>query len=105
MTDITTIIEIIIGAAVAIAAAVLILRVISKLDAEKLAKLRALLEIAYDAAKDAERLGLIDIDGMHDYILQYLEQHGVSINSKKIRAFIEATAAELFDEDDDKNNI
>ena len=100
--DITVILELI----VKLTFAVLTIFVVPKLKAlisEKVAesdqrKIIRWVELAVQAAEEAERAGLIDKKAKYTYALDFLEKRGVTFDADTMQALIDSTCWELFNQ-------
>lgn len=100
--DITVILELIIK----LIFAVLTIFVVPKLKAlisEKVAesdqkKIIRWVELAVQAAEEAERSGLIDKKAKYTYALDFLEKRGVTFDPDTMQALIDSTCWELFNQ-------
>lgn len=98
--DITVILELI----VKLTFAVLTIFIVPKLKAlisEKVAesdqkKIIRWVELAVQAAEEAERAGLIDKKAKYTYALDFLEKRGVTFDPDTMQALIDSTCWELF---------
>ena len=98
--DITVILELI----VKLIFAVLTIFVVPKLKdliSEKVAesdqkKIIRWVELAVQAAEEAERAGLIDKKAKYTYALNFLEKRGVTFDPDTMQALIDSTCWELF---------
>lgn len=98
--DITVILEL----AVKLIFAVLTIFVVPKLKdliSEKVAesdqkKIIRWVELAVQAAEEAERAGLIDKKAKYTYALDFLEKRGVTFDPDTMQALIDSTCWELF---------
>ena len=98
--DITVILELIIK----LIFAVLTIFVVPKLKdliSEKVAesdqkKIIRWVELAVQAAEEAERSGLIDKKAKYTYALDFLEKRGVTFDPDTMQALIDSTCWELF---------
>ena len=100
--DITVILELI----VKLTFAVLTIFVVPKLKAlisEKVAesdqkKIIRWVELAVQAAEEAERAGLIDKKAKYTYALDFLKKRGVTFDPDTMQALIDSTCWELFNQ-------
>ena len=100
MMDITVILELI----VKLIFAVLTIFVVPKLKdliSEKVAesdqrKIIRWVELAVQAAEEAERAGLIDKKAKYTYALNFLEKRGVTFDPDTMQALIDSSCWELF---------
>ena len=100
--DVTVILELI----VKLTFAVLTIFVVPKLKAlisEKVAesdqrKIIRWVELAVQAAEEAERAGLIDKKAKYTYALDFLEKRGVTFDADTMQALIDSTCWELFNQ-------
>lgn len=100
--DITVILELI----VKLIFAVLTIFVVPKLKdliSEKVAesdqkKIIRWVELAVQAAEEAERSGLIDKKAKYTYALDFLEKRGVTFDPDTMQALIDSTCWELFNQ-------
>ena len=100
--DITVILELI----VKLIFAVLTIFVVPKLKAlisEKVAesdqkKIISWVELAVQAAEEAERSGLIDKKAKYQYAKSFLEARGVTFDADTMQALIDSTVWELFNQ-------
>ena len=107
--DITVILEL----AVKLTFAVLTIFVVPKLKAlisEKVAesdqrKIIRWVELAVQAAEEAERAGLIDKKAKYTYALDFLEKRGVTFDPDTMQALIDSTCWELFNKFKDDSAV
>ena len=107
--DITVILELI----VKLIFAVLTIFVVQKLKAlisEKVAesdqrKIIRWVELAVQAAEEAERAGLIDKKAKYTYALNFLEKRGVTFDPDTMQALIDSTCWELFNKFKDDSAV
>lgn len=98
MIDITSIIKIAVELLAAVAMVFLIPYLKVKIPNEKRTELVKWVQIAVQAAEEAARSGLIDKSGKYNYALSVLEGRGITYNSPDIRALIDSTCWELFNQ-------
>ena len=96
MTDITEIISISLQILMAIVSIVLIPLIKNKVSSENLATAKKWLEVAVQAAEEAERKGLIDKSAKYNYAKGILEAQGVTFNADTVQALIDSACWELF---------
>ena len=96
MTDITTIIEVIISIIAMLIGSVLIPYLKKKHSAETLANVVKWLEIACYAAEEAARTGLIDKAAKYEYAKDILESRGITFDEATTMALINSTVYDLF---------
>ena len=109
MMDITVILELI----VKLIFAVLTIFVVPKLKdliSEKVAesdqrKIIRWVELAVQAAEEAERAGLIDKKAKYTYALDFLEKRGVTFDPDTMQALIDSTCWELFNKFKDDSAV
>ena len=100
MMDITAILELIIKLIFA-AITIFLLPKLKALISEKVAesdqkKIIRWVELAVQAAEEAERSGLIDKKAKYTYALDFLEKRGVTFDPDTMQALIDSTCWELF---------
>ena len=98
--DITVILELIIKLIFA-AITIFLLPKLKALISEKVAesdqkKIIRWVELAVQAAEEAERSGLIDKKAKYTYALDFLEKRGVTFDPDTMQALIDSTCWELF---------
>ena len=98
--DITVILELIIKLIFA-AITIFLLPKLKALISEKVAesdqkKIIRWVELAVQAAEEAERSGLIDKKAKYTYALEFLEKRGVTFDPDTMQALIDSTCWELF---------
>ena len=98
--DITVILELIIKLIFA-AITIFLLPKLRALISEKVAesdqkKIIRWVELAVQAAEEAERSGLIDKKAKYTYALDFLEKRGVTFDPDTMQALIDSTCWELF---------
>lgn len=105
MTDITNIIECIVYIVAIVCGVILIPMFKAKLssiavgeDKTALDVTKAWLEIAVSAAEEAARSGLIDKRAKYAYALDVLEEQGITFNEVTIRALVDSTVWQLFNQ-------
>lgn len=98
MTDITTILTIIIEIAALLISAFLIPYLQEKRASSKLGSLDRWLEVACNAAEEAARKGLIDKEAKYGYALEFLEARGYTFDAADMQALIDAKVWELFNQ-------
>lgn len=98
MNDITEIITISLQILMAIVSIVLIPLIKNKVSADKLAAVKAWLNIAVQAAEEAERKGLIDKSAKYKYAKDILEAQGVTFDADTVQALIDSACWELFNQ-------
>lgn len=98
MNDITEILTIIIKIAALLISALLIPYIQTKWKGQKLETVQKWLEIACNAAEEAERTGLIDKKAKYTYALNFLEKRGVTFDPDTMQALIDSTCWELFNQ-------
>lgn len=96
MTDITTIIELVLGIISLVVGIVLIPYIRKKYGAENLAMVVKWLEIACNAAEEMARTGLIDKIDKYDYVMEFLETRGITFDELTTQALIKSTVYDLF---------
>ena len=104
MTDITPILEAIIGLIALILTAFVIPFISKKIGAENMKTLTAWLEIACKAAEEAARAGLISKTDKYDYALEFLNKQGITFDPETMQALIDSTAHELFNKMKEESN-
>ena len=102
MMDITPILELIIKLIFA-AITIFLLPKLKALISEKVAesdqkKIIRWVELAVQAAEEAERAGLIDKKAKYTYALNFLEKRGVTFDLDTMQALIDSTCWELFNQ-------
>lgn len=102
MMDITVILELIIKLIFA-AITIFLLPKLKALISEKVAesdqkKIIRWVELAVQAAEEAERSGLIDKKAKYTYALDFLEKRGVTFDPDTMQALIDSTCWELFNQ-------
>lgn len=102
MTDITPILELVIRL-IALIVTIVIIPKVKKLLAEKVAesdqkKIIRWVELAVQAAEEAERSGLIDKKAKYQYVKTFLEARGVTFDADTMQALIDSTVWELFNQ-------
>ena len=100
--DITLILELIIKLIVALITIFLIPK-LKALISEKVAesdqkKIIRWVELAVQAAEEAERSGLIDKKAKYQYAKSFLEARGVTFDADTMQALIDSTVRELFNQ-------
>ena len=100
--DITVILELIIKLIFA-AITVFLLPKLKALISEKVAesdqkKIIRWVELAVQAAEEAERAGLIDKKAKYTYALNFLEKRGVTFDPDTMQALIDSSCWELFNQ-------
>ena len=100
--DITAILELIIKLIFA-AITIFLLPKLKALISEKVAesdqrKIIRWVELAVQAAEEAERSGLIDKMAKYTYALDFLEKRGVTFDADTMQALIDSTVWELFNQ-------
>lgn len=100
--DITVILELIIKLIFA-AITIFLLPKLKALISEKVAesdqkKIIRWVELAVQAAEEAERSGLIDKKAKYTYALNFLEKRGVTFDPDTMQALIDSTCWELFNQ-------
>ena len=100
MMDITVILELIIKLIFA-AITIFLLPKLKALISEKVAesdqkKIIRWVELAVQAAEEAERSGLIDKKAKYTYALDFLEKRGVTFDPDTMQALIDSSCWELF---------
>ncbi len=98
MTDITTVLMLIVEIAALLISVLLIPYIKEKRGAAKLGQLDKWLEIACNAAEEAARKGLIDKAAKYGYALEFLEARGITFDAKAMQAMIDAKVWELFNQ-------
>ena len=98
MNDITEILTIIIKIAALLISALLIPYIQTKWKGQKLETVQKWLEIACNAAEEAERTGLIDKKQKYSYAKNILESRGVTFDADTMQALIDSTCWELFNQ-------
>lgn len=98
MNDITEILTIIIKVAALLISALLIPYLQTKWKGQKLETVQAWLEIACNAAEEAERTGLIDKKQKYSYAKNFLESRGITFDADTMQALIDSTCWELFNQ-------
>ena len=98
--DITVILELIVKLIFA-AITIFLLPKLKALISEKVAesdqkKIIRWVELAVQAAEEAERSGLIDKKAKYTYALDFLEKRGVTFDPDTMQALIDSTCWELF---------
>ena len=98
--DITVILELIIKLIFA-AITIFLLPKLKALISEKVAesdqkKIIRWVELAVQAAEEAERAGLIDKNAKYTYALNFLEKRGVTFDPDTMQALIDSSCWELF---------
>jgi hypothetical protein len=96
MTDITTIIEVIVSIIATVVGTFLIPYIKRKASAEKLAEVVKWLEIACYAAEEAARTGLIDKAEKYGYAVEFLEKRDITFDAATTEALINSTVYDLF---------
>ena len=96
MTDVTTIIEVIVSIIATVVGTFLIPYIKRKASAEKLAEVVKWLEIACYAAEEAARTGLIDKEAKYGYAKDFLESRGIKFDEVTTEALINSTVYDLF---------
>ena len=102
MMDITVILELIIKLIFAVIT-IFLLPKLKALISEKVAesdqrKIIQWVELAVQAAEEAERAGLIDKKAKYTYALNFLEKRGVTFDPDTMQALIDSTCWELFNQ-------
>lgn len=102
MMDITPILELIIKLVFTLITLFLIPK-LKALISEKVAesdqrKIIRWVELAVQAAEEAERSGLIDKKAKYTYALDFLEKRGVTFDPDTMQALIDSTCWELFNQ-------
>lgn len=100
--DITVILELIVKLIFA-AITIFLLPKLKALISEKVAesdqkKIIRWVELAVQAAEEAERSGLIDKKAKYTYALDFLEKRGVTFDPDTMQALIDSTCWELFNQ-------
>lgn len=100
--DITVILELIIKLIFA-AITIFVVPKLKALISEKVAesdqkKIIRWVELAVQAAEEAERAGLIDKKAKYTYALDFLEKRGVTFDPDTMQALIDSTCWELFNQ-------
>ena len=100
MMDITVILELIVKLIFALITLFLLPK-LKDLISEKVAesdqkKIIRWVELAVQAAEEAERAGLIDKKAKYTYALDFLEKRGVTFDPDTMQALIDSTCWELF---------
>ena len=100
--DITVILELIIKLIFA-AITIFLLPKLKALISEKVTesdqkKIIRWVELAVQAAEEAERAGLIDKKAKYTYALNFLEKRGVTFDPDTMQALIDSTCWELFNQ-------
>lgn len=105
MTDITNIIEMVVYIIGAVLGILVIPAAKIWLDSKKVSEektalsiTREWLEIAASAAEEAARSGLIDKEAKYGYALDILEKHGITFDKATIRALVDSTVWNLFNQ-------
>lgn len=105
MTDITTIIEVVVYCLTSIISLILIPLAAKKLGAIQVSKdntaldvTQKWLEIAVEAAEEAARVGLIDKSAKYLYAVNLLEERGITFDTQTTQALINSTVWRLFNQ-------
>lgn len=98
--DITVILELVVKLIFAVIT-IFLLPKLKALISEKVAesdqrKIIRWVELAVQAAEEAERAGLIDKKAKYTYALNFLEKRGVTFDPDTMQALIDSTCWELF---------
>lgn len=93
--DITQIAVAIIGVLGTIITAFVIPLIRSRLNESQQAKLQQWIQIAVSAAEQLSKTGVISKNGRKEYVLNFLESHGFTIDLDEIDAMIEAAVYDL----------
>ena len=111
MTDVTNIIECIVYIIAIVCGVIVIPLLKTKLgsiavseDKTALDVTQKWLEIACSAAEEAARSGLIDKRAKYAYALDILERQGITFDEATIRALVDATVWDLFNQFDKKDD-
>ena len=96
MTDITTVLEVIVSIIALLVGTFLIPYFKRKASSEQLSAVIKWLEIACNAAEEAARTGLIDKAAKYGYAVEFLEARGYTFDEATMRALIDSTVYDLF---------
>ena len=107
--DITVILELVVKLIFAVIT-IFLLPKLKALISEKVAesdqkKIIRWVELAVQAAEEAERAGLIDKKAKYTYALNFLEKRGVTFDPDTMQALIDSTCWELFNKFKDDSAV
>ena len=102
MTDVTSIVELLIQLIAAIVSIVLLPKlnsfIVAKVSEAKRKKLIQWSEFAGKAAEEAARAGFIDKEDKYQYALDFLEKRGITLDADDARAVLCSVCWELFNQ-------
>lgn len=103
MENITIYLEMIVKILVMVVGVILIPLIKSKTSETQRKKIVAWVNVAVQAAEEAERAGLIDKSQKYDYALKQLEKHGVTFDADTMQGLIDSAVWELFNQFKDES--
>lgn len=98
MQNITQILEIAVRLIAAVVSIILIPLIKAKTNESQRKKITAWVNIAVQAAEEAERTGLIDKSAKYHYAVELLERNGITFDTKTMQGVIDSTVWELFNQ-------